>query len=126
MALAHGREIQLGPGQEHQIGQAEIRQGRHDVVRVRQVEDERPKQNAEDDLDHDLGYGDERRDHSATMGARTAASPMRTRVGIALSIMCRLFALDRPLWHAAPPPRHTLRARWQPSGDLEGLTGRGR
>ncbi len=34
-----------------------------------------------------------RRDHSATIGARTAASPMRTSVGIASSIMSRLFAL---------------------------------
>ena len=34
-----------------------------------------------------------RRDHSATIGARTAASPMRTSVGIAVSIMRRLFAL---------------------------------
>ena len=39
------------------------------------------------------GTAMKRRDHSATMGARTAASPMRTSVGIALSIMCRLFAL---------------------------------
>ena len=47
VALAHGRQVELGPGQEHQIGQAEVGQRRHDVVRVREVEHVGPEQDAE-------------------------------------------------------------------------------
>ena len=62
-----------------------------------------------------------RRDHSAMIGARTAASPMRTSVGMA-PVDHRVVPspCDRPLWHAAPPPGAT---RYAPcssqSGDVE-------
>ena len=59
MALTHRRQIELGPGKEHQIGQAKFRQRRHDVVRVRQIEHVGTEDDPEQNLDHDLGYGDE-------------------------------------------------------------------
>ncbi len=59
MALAHGRQVELGPGQEHQIGQAEIGQRRHDVVRMGEVEHVGTEHDPEHDLNHDFGYRDE-------------------------------------------------------------------
>ena len=59
VALAHGRKVEFGPRQEHQVGQAEIGQGRHDAVRVREVEHVGSEQDPEDDLDHHLRNGDE-------------------------------------------------------------------
>ena len=67
-----------------------------------------------------------RRDHSATIGARTAASPMRTSVGMAVSIMRRLFALSPPaVARRATSGAHATR-QVRGTGDLEGLTGPGR
>ena len=69
------------------------------------------------------GTAMKRRRPSAMIGAKTAASPMRTRVGMALlDHVSSRSPRDRPLWHAAPPPGHTLRATSVDSGDFGGLT----
>ena len=70
---AHRRQVELRAGQEHQIGQSEVGQRGDDVVRVHEIEHKRPEHDAEEDLDHDLGYGTERRSPSAMIGASTAA-----------------------------------------------------
>ena len=76
VALAHGRQVELGSGQEHQIGQPEVRQRRHETVRVRQIEDVGAEDDAEEDLDHDLG--DWRRT-GATIRRRSVRAPLLSR-----------------------------------------------
>jgi hypothetical protein len=50
-------QVQFVPGQEDQEGQAQIGQSGHHTVQVGQIEDIGADENAQPDLDHDLGYG---------------------------------------------------------------------
>ena len=69
--LAHDRQVELGAGQEHQIGEAEIGQRRHDRVGMRERQHVGPDEDPEEDLDHHLGnrqeaagsLGDDRSEH---------------------------------------------------------------
>ena len=100
--LSHACQVEFGAGQEHQVGQPEVRQGGDDGVRVREVEHEGPDDDAEHDLDDDLGDRDEPPGHSAMIGARTAATPMssKRRDGGSLSSVVSPRRVDRPSWHA--------------------------
>ena len=46
-------------GQEHQVGQAQVRQRGDDAARMRQRQHGRPDDDAEHDLDDDLGHRNE-------------------------------------------------------------------
>ncbi len=56
VTLPHDRQVELRAGQEHEVGEAEIGQRRHDRVGMRQREDVRPDEDPEEDLDHHLGH----------------------------------------------------------------------
>ena len=105
--LAHGRQVELGAGQEHEVGQAEIGQRRHDGVRVGEVQHEGPDQDPEEDLDHDLGHGDEAPQPFRDDRRQDRRQPDEDQGGNGTLRSCvSCSPRDRPLWHAAPPPGH--------------------
>ncbi len=57
--MAHGGQVELGPGQEHQVGQAEVGERSHHGIRVGQGQHVGADDDPQGDLDHDLGNGDE-------------------------------------------------------------------
>ena len=117
-------EVELGAGQEHQIGQPEIGQRRHDVVRVGQVEHIGTEQDPEDDLDHDLGYGDEPARPFGDDRRKDRRQPDEDQRGNR-SFFDHVSSL-RPVTARCGTPRHlrrhTLRATCPEAGDSEGLT----
>ena len=104
-------EVELGAGQEHQVGQAEVGEGGDDGVRMRQRQHVGPEDDAQDDLDDDFGDGDEATHRSARSGARTAAMPMRSERGDGFghchSVSSRRVAARRGT--PQPPPGHNAR-----------------
>ena len=128
VALAHDGEIELGAGQEHQIGQPEIRQRRHEAVRVGQVEHVGAEQDPEDDLDHDLGYGDEPARPFGDDRRKDRRQPDEDQRGNR-SFFDHVSSL-RPATARRGTPRHlrghTLRATCPEPGDSGGLTARRR
>ena len=57
--VAHRGQVELGPGQEHQVGQAEVGERSHHGVRVGQRQHVGADDDAQGDLDHDFGDGHE-------------------------------------------------------------------
>ena len=103
--LPHDGEVQLGAGEEHQEGQPEVGQRRHDAVGVSHIEHKGPEGDPEEDLDHDFGdrkispgpLGDDRRED------RGNADQDERRDGGSRSCVVSS-PYGRPLWHALPPP----------------------
>ncbi len=53
--LPHDRQVELGARQEHEVGEAEVGQRRHDGVGVREREHVWADEDPEEDLDHHFG-----------------------------------------------------------------------
>ena len=91
--MAHGDQVELGPGQEHQVGQAEVGERTHHGVRVGQGQHVGADDDPQPDLDHDFGDGDEAPDALGDERSQDGGEPIRTRVGMAAStVMLRALA----------------------------------